>query len=90
MVRQLCRHVSWKIPVHVDGGLSRGSHVRRPISEAPHRRKRKFPKVFLWSKNYFDQISFKVQNYFRVEKYFGLKFFCGIENIFGIESFLLG
>ena len=32
-----------KISAHVDGGLSGGSRVRRPRSEDPHRRERKFP-----------------------------------------------
>ena len=31
-----------KISAHVDGGLSGGSRVRRPGSEDPHRRERKF------------------------------------------------
>ena len=34
----MCR----KISAHVDGGLSGGSRVRRPGSEDPHRRERKF------------------------------------------------
>ena len=34
--------MSRKISAHVDGGLSRGSRVRRPGSEDPHRRERKF------------------------------------------------
>ena len=33
-----------KISAHVDGGLSGGSRVRRPGSEDPHRRERKFVK----------------------------------------------
>ena len=32
----------FKISAHVDGGLSGGSRVRRPGSEDPHRRERKF------------------------------------------------
>ena len=31
-----------KISAHVDGGLSGGSRVRRPRSEDPYRRERKF------------------------------------------------
>ena len=30
-----------KISAHIDGGLSGGSRVRRPLSEDPHRRERK-------------------------------------------------
>ena len=33
-----------EISAHVDGGLSGGSRVRRPGSEDPHRRERKFLK----------------------------------------------
>ena len=36
------RHLRRKISAHVDGGLSRGSRVRRPGSEDPHRRELKF------------------------------------------------
>ena len=36
--RPLCRHGCWKISASVDGGPSRGSRVRRPGSEDPHRR----------------------------------------------------
>ena len=32
----------WKISAGVDGGLSRGSRVRRPWSEDPHKRQPKF------------------------------------------------
>ena len=39
----MCR----KISAHVDGGLSGGSRVRRPWSEDPHRRERKFDSVVL-------------------------------------------
>ena len=35
-----------KISAHVDGGPSGGSSVRRPGSEDPHRRERKFSKHF--------------------------------------------
>ena len=38
---QLCRHVHRKISAHVDGGLSGGSRVHRPVSKASHRRQRK-------------------------------------------------
>ena len=38
----MCR----KISAHVDGGLSGGSRVRRPGSEDPHRRERKFPSCY--------------------------------------------
>ena len=31
-----------KISAHVDGGLSGGSHVRRPGSKVPNRRERNF------------------------------------------------
>ena len=40
--RWLCRHVRRKISAHIDGGPSRGSSMRRPRSEDPHRRERKF------------------------------------------------
>ena len=36
------RHVRRKISAGVDGGLNGGSSVRRPRSEDPHRRQRKF------------------------------------------------
>ena len=35
-------HMCWKISAGVDGGLSGGSSVRRPVSKDPHRHQRKF------------------------------------------------
>ena len=38
----LCRHLSWKISIHVDGKPSGGSCMRRPGSEDPHWLERNF------------------------------------------------
>ena len=44
-LRLLWRNVCWKISAYVNGLLSGGSRVRRPGSEDPHRRERKFTKA---------------------------------------------
>ena len=50
-VRSLfCRNVCWKISASVDGGLSRGSRVRRPVSENPIGASGNFSVQFPWPK----------------------------------------